>query len=336
MTKYLLKRLLSLIFVVFCMSIIIFLVIYMLPADPARAVLGPSATNEQIAQKRSELGLDRPLAVQYGRYLVGLLHFDFGTSLQTGRPVLEEIAIRLPATMELTLMSLLIYVLLALIFGSVAALRRGSALDSGIRILSILNISIPGYWLALALQYIFYYKFKCLPNGLRLPVDVAVPTKITGMYVLDSLLTGNWQVLGLSLKHMILPVFCLVVGCLGVMTRMMRGQLLQELRKDYIRTARAKGISEYGIVMHHAMRNAISPIMTMIGMQAGGMIGGTVLIEKIFNWPGLGTYAMVSIQNFDLYVVAGIAMMMSFVFVIISLIIDVLYVVIDPRVRLTK
>lgn len=335
MGKYLLKRFISLIFVIFCMTIIIFLVIYLLPADPARAVLGPSATNEQVQQKQKELGLDQPLAVQYGKYVKGLVKLDFGTSIQSNKPVLEEIGSRFGATLELTLVSLLVYLILSVFLGSIAALKRGSALDGGIRIFSILGISVPGYWLALVLQFILFFKLGWLPSGMRLPVGIAAPTHITGLYILDSILTGNWEILKLSIIHMIMPVACLVIGCTGITTRMMRGQLLQELRQDYIRTARSKGASEAGIVLRHAMRNAISPIMTIVGMQAGGMIGGTVLIEKIFNWPGLGNYAMVSIRAFDLYVVAGIALMMSVVFVLVSLVVDILYVVIDPRVRLT-
>ena len=335
MTKYLLKRLVSLILVVFSMTIIIFLVIYMLPADPARAVLGPSATNEQVEQKQKELGLDQPLLVQYGKYFRNLTKLDLGMSIQSNRPVIEEIKIRFSATLELTLVSLLVYIVLAVILGSVAALKRGSALDGGVRVLSIFGISIPGYWLALVLQFLLFFKLGLLPSGMRLPVGVAAPDTITGLFVLDSILTGNMETLKLSLIHLIMPVTCLVIGCTGVTTRMMRGQLLQELRQDYTRTARSKGVSEASIVMKHAMKNAISPIMTIVGMQAGGMIGGTVLIEKIFNWPGLGNYALMSIKAFDLYVVAGIALIMSIVYVLISLIVDVLYVVIDPRVRLT-
>lgn len=335
MTKYLLKRFVSLVFVVFSMTIIIFLVIYLLPADPARAVLGPSATNEQVEQKQKELGLDEPLLVQYGKYVKNLLRFNLGTSIQSGRPVSEEIGTRLGATIELTLASLIVYLVLAVFLGSVAALKRGGPLDGGIRMLSVLGISIPGYWLALVLQFLLFFKLGWLPSGMRLPVGAVPPETITGLYVLDSILTGNWEVLRLSLMHLVMPVICLTTGCTGVTVRMMRGQLLQELRQEYIRTARSKGILEAGVVMKHAMRNAISPIMTIVGMQAGGMIGGTVLIEKIFNWPGLGNYALVSIRAFDLYVVAGIALIMSVVYVLISLVIDILYVVIDPRVRLT-
>lgn len=258
-----------------------------------------------------------------------------GTSIQSGRPVSEEIGTRFGATMELTLVSLVVYMLLAVFLGSIAALKRGSPLDSGIRMLSILGISVPGYWLALVLQFFLFFKLGWFPSGMRLPVGVAPPESITGLYVLDSILTGDWEVFKLSLLHLVMPVTCLVVGCTGITTRMMRGQLLQELRQEYIRTARSKGIAESGIVMKHAMRNAISPVMTIVGMQAGGMIGGTVLIEKIFNWPGLGNYALVSIRAFDLYVVAGIALIMSVVYVLISLVVDILYVVIDPRVRLT-
>ena len=164
---------------------------------------------------------------------------------------------------------------------------------------------------------------------------MAAPTTITGFYVIDSFLTGNWQTLGASIVCLILPVSCLVLGYCGITTRMMRTQLLQELRQDYIRTARSKGLSERIVILRHAIRNSISPILTMVGMQAGSMIGGTVLIEKIFSWPGLGSYAIQVIADLDIVVIAGIALTMSIVFVLINFIIDILYVVIDPRVRLS-
>ena len=335
MTKFLLKRILSLIIVVLGMTFVVFLAIQFLPADPARAAAGAGATNEEVEQKRIELGLDQPIYVQYFKYIKGIVTLDMGTSLHNKLPVAEEIGTRLCATLELTFFSLIIYFILSLFLGSLAAFNRDTALDSGIRIFAVGSMSIPPYWLALLLQFLLYYKWKILPVGYRLPIGMAAPTTITGFYVIDSFLTGNWQTLGASIVCLILPVSCLVLGYCGITTRMMRTQLLQELRQDYIRTARSKGLSERIVILRHAIRNSISPILTMVGMQAGSMIGGTVLIEKIFSWPGLGSYAIQVIADLDIVVIAGIALTMSIVFVLINFIIDILYVVIDPRVRLS-
>lgn len=334
MGKFLTKRILSLILVIIGMTFVVFLAIRLLPADPARAAAGAGATNAQVELKRIELGLDKPMYVQYFKYIKGLLTFDMGTSLHNKLPISEEISKRLVATLELTFVSLVLYFILSLLLGCLAALKRNTALDSGIRIFAVGSMSIPPYWLALLLQLLLYYKFKLFPVGYRLPIGMAAPTKITGFYIMDSLLTGNWETLGASIRCLVLPASCLVLGYCGITTRMMRTQLLQELRQDYVRTARSKGLPERIVVLRHAIRNSISPILTMVGMQAGGMIGGTVLIEKIFSWPGLGSYAIQVIADLDIVVIAGISLVMSIVFVTINFIIDILYVVIDPRVRL--
>lgn len=335
MIKFTVKRIISLFFVIIGMTLVVFLAIKFLPADPARAAAGAGATNEEVEQKRIELGLDQPIYVQYFKYMKGIVTLDMGTSLHNKQPVAQEIGMRLCATLELTAVSLVIYFLLSMVLGSLAAFKRNTGLDTGIRVFAVGSMSIPPYWLALLLQFLFYYVLRVLPVGYRLPIGMAAPAKITGFYIMDSLLTGNWETLGASITCMVLPVTSLVLGYCGITTRMMRTQLLQELRKDYIRTARSKGLPEHAVIMRHTIRNSISPILTMVGMQAGSMIGGTVLIEKIFNWPGLGSYAIQVIADLDIVVIAGIALTMSVVFVIINFIIDILYVVIDPRVRLS-
>ena len=335
MAKFLAKRFLSLIFVVIGITLIVFFATHCLPADPARAAAGPSASKEQVEEKRAELGLDKPVYEQYISYMKGLLHFDMGKSYKSKQPVTKEISTRLAATMELTISSLVIFFILALLLGSIAALKRNKLVDHMIRFFSVASMAVPPYWLALILQYVLYYKASLLPAGYRLPVGVAGPDTITGFYLLDSALQGNWELFFLSGKHLVLPVLSLVIGYCGITTRMMRTQLLQELRQDYIRTARSKGLLERPVILRHAMKNAISPILTMLGMQAGGMIGGTVLIEKIFSWPGLGSYALESILSMDLLVIAGITIVMAIIFILINLIVDISYILIDPRVRLS-
>lgn len=334
MTRFLAKRALSFIFCVIGITLVVFIATHCLPADPARAAAGPSASREQVEEKRVELGLDRPLYVQYADYMKGLLRLDMGISYKSKQPIMAEISKRIAATMELTILSLISYFILSLLMGSIAAIRRNKIVDHVIRIFSVGSMAVPSYWLALLLQYFLYYKAQLFPAGFRLPVGVAGPDKITGLYLLDSALQGEWMLFAMSARHLFLPVVSLIIGYCGITTRMMRTQLLQELRQDYIRTARSKGLKEHTVIKRHAFKNAISPILTMVGMQAGGMMGGTVLIEKIFSWPGLGTYALEAIMSMDLLVIAGITVVMAVIFIFISLIVDISYVIIDPRVRL--
>lgn len=335
MGKFLLRRCASLVLVIIGVTMLVFLATYYLPSDPARAAAGPSATNEQVEAKRVELGLDKPIYVQYLNYMKGLLKLDMGTSFKTKQPVAQEISSRLSATLELTAVSLVVFFVLALILGSVAALKRSGALDGIIRFFSVAGMAVPPYWLALIFQYVFYYRLQWLPAGYRLPVGTIPPDAVTGFYLLDSAFAGDWTLFLQAARHLLLPVLSLVLGYCGITTRMMRTQLLQELRQDYIRTARSKGLPEHAVIRRHAMKNAISPILTLLGMQAGGMIGGTVLIEKIFSWPGLGSYALDAIASLDLMVVAGITLTMAVIFILINLLVDISYVLIDPRVRLS-
>lgn len=335
MGKFLWRRCASLVLVIIGVTMLVFLATYYLPSDPARAAAGPSATNEQVEAKRVELGLDKPIYVQYLNYMKGLLKLDMGTSFKTKQPVAQEISSRLSATLELTAVSLVVFFVLALILGSVAALKRSGALDGIIRFFSVAGMAVPPYWLALIFQYVFYYRLQWLPAGYRLPVGTIPPDTVTGFYLLDSAFAGDWTLFLQAARHLFLPVLSLVLGYCGITTRMMRTQLLQELRQDYIRTARSKGLPEHTVIRRHAMKNAISPILTLLGMQAGGMIGGTVLIEKIFSWPGLGSYALDAIASLDLMVVAGITLTMAVIFILINLLVDISYVLIDPRVRLS-
>lgn len=335
MAKFLIKRAASLVLVIIGITMIVFVATHCLPADPARAAAGPSASAEQVEEKRVELGLDKPVHEQYINYMKGLLHLDMGKSYKSKQPVATEISARLAATMELTLLSLVVFFILALVLGSVAALKRNRWGDHLIRIFSVGSMAVPPYWLALILQYFLYYKCQLFPAGYRLPAGTMAPDTVTGFYLMDSALQGNWSLFFLSAKHLFLPVLSLVIGYCGITTRMMRTQLLQELRQDYVRTARAKGIPEKKVVGRHAMKNAISPVLTMVGMQAGGMIGGTVLIEKIFSWPGLGSYALEAILSMDLLVIAGITLVMAVIFILINLVVDICYVLIDSRVRLS-
>ncbi|XID90908.1 ABC transporter permease [Paenibacillaceae bacterium WGS1546] len=335
MASFIAKRLISLLIILFGMTVLIFAVTHLLPGDPARAAAGPTASNEDVARIRSELGLDLPLIQQYWISLKKLAALDLGVSVRSLQPVADEIGSRLAATMELTLISVVLYVLLSIALGVFAATRRSGWIDNGIRLLSVGSMAIPPYWLALLLQLIFYYYLNWLPSGGRLPLSVAPPDSVTGLYLLDSLLSMNGQALFYSSLYLILPVASLVIGHFGLTTRLMRSRLVQEFGQDYVRTARAKGVSSGAIVYKHTLRNSITPVVTMVGLQAGYMMGGTVLIEAIFRWPGLGSYALSAITNMDFPAISGVAITLSLIFVLVNLLVDILYVLLDPRVRVS-
>ncbi len=335
MSRFLLKRLLFLFIVLFGMAVLVFVATHLLPADPARVAAGPSAGADEVEKVRARLGLDQPLLVQFGLYLKQLAVFDLGQSIRSNQPVAGEIGSRLPATLELTVAALVIYVLISILLGVLAATGRSKHVDSFVRIFAVGGSSIPPYWLALLLQLVFYYLLDWLPSGGRLPLSLAPPEKITGFYLVDSVLTGNWETLRLTIIHMVLPVTSLVLGHIGLMTRLVRSRMMQEQRQDYVRTARSKGLPESRVIYRHTLKNAINPLITMIGIQTGYMVGGMVLIESIFRWPGLGSYALSAIENTDLPAVAGVALTMSLVFVLVNLAVDILYAVLDPRVRLS-
>lgn len=335
MLTFIAKRLVSLLIILFGMTILIFIVTHLLPGDPARVAAGPTASNEEVARIRAELGFDKPLIEQYWISLKKLAVLDMGVSVRSYQPVAGEIGSRLAASLELILVSILVYVLLSIGLGVIAASRQSGWLDNGIRLFSVSSMAIPPYWMALLLQLVFYYYLNWLPSGGRLPIDVAPPDEVTGFYILDSLLTLNGEALYYSIVHLILPAASLVIGHVGLTTRLMRLQLIQELGQDYVRTARAKGVSPGSIICRHTLRNSIVPVITMVGLQAGYMMGGTVLVESIFRWPGLGSYALSAIVNMDFPAITGVAITLSLVFVLVNLIVDVLYLLLDPRVRLS-
>jgi len=322
-----------LLLVVLGVSVITFVISHLIPGDPARLVAGERATDEMVLHIRHTLGLDRPWPVQYWRYLGGLLHGDLGTSIRTSRPVLEDLRAFFPATLELALVALVLATLAGVPLGILSAVYRNKATDQVVRTLAVTGISTPAFWLGLILIIVFYGRLHLLPGGGRLPEGLNPPAKVTGFYILDALLTGNSAALAASLKHIVLPGFALGFVHLGVVARQVRSAMLEQLGEDYVRTARANGLPKWGIILRHALPNALIPSVTVLGLALGDLLYGAVLTETVFAWPGMGAYVVNSIQALDFPAVMGFAVVVSFAYVILNLVVDLLYLVIDPRIK---
>ncbi len=334
--QYILRRLLFLIPVLLGTVTITFFLMYAVPSNPARMIAGPHATGDQLKHITKELGLDQPLYIQYFRYIGRLLKGDFGRSILTRRPVLQELKTYFPATFELTLVSMLIMVPLGILFGVISAVKRNSIADHSIRIFALSGVSMPIYWLGLILLLVFYFKLGILPGPGRIDPYITPPKDITGLYLLDSLITGNWEAFTNSLKHIILPAITLAYATTGMTARITRSSMLEVIQAEYIKTAKAKGLSPRAIIVRHALRNALIAPITLIGYEFGYLLAGAVLTETIFGWPGLGRYAVESMTNVDFPAVLGVVILMTFIYVIMNLLVDIAYVIIDPRIRLGK
>ncbi|MCS7233792.1 MAG: ABC transporter permease [Synergistetes bacterium] len=331
---YVIRRILLLFPVLLGVITITFFLIYLVPSNPARLIAGPRATGDQLKQINLELGLDKPIYVRYFMYLKKLIKGDLGRSILTRRPVLDDLMTFFPATLELTLASMLIMVPMGILLGVISAIKRNSSLDHIIRIFALSGVSMPVYWLGLILLLVFYFKLGILPGPGRLDPHIVPPPMITGLYILDSLLTGRWDAFTSSIKHIILPAMTLAYATTGMTARVMRSSMLDVISAEYIRTARAKGLGFWQIVFRHALRNALIAPLTFIGYQFGYLLAGAVLTESIFGWPGLGRYAVEAMTNVDFPAVLGVVILTTIIYVIVNLVVDIAYVVIDPRIRL--
>ena len=332
MAKFLARRLVFLVFVVVGVSLLTFIISHVVPADPARLLLGRTATAEQIAALRANLGFDKPLPVQYLLYMAHLAQGDFGQSISSHRAVISDFTDYFPATVELTLYALVICVVVGLPLGVVSALARDRWPDHLTRIFSIAGVALPLFWLGLVLQVILYGRLHLLPAEQRLDLFVAPPRHLTGMYTVDSLLTGNWAALGNSLRHVVLPALTLAFASLATMTRVTRASMLEALGQDYVRTARAKGLRGRRVVYRHALRNALIPTTTLMGLQVGNLLGGAFLVEIVFSWPGIGFYSVQAIRAFDYAAIMGVTIIIAVAYTLVNLVVDVLYAVLDPRI----
>jgi peptide/nickel transport system permease protein len=327
------RRFLFLILVVFGVSLITFVISHMIPGDPARLLAGDRASDEMVAQMRDKLGLNRPLWVQYGLYVRDLLHGDLGTSIRTGRPVAEDVAAFFPATMELVVFALAISVVVGVPLGVTSAVWRNGWVDQFARTFAAIGISTPAFWLGLVLLVAFYGNLGWFPGGGRLATGVDAPARITGMYVIDGLLAGKPAVVVDALWHLVLPSICLGFVHVGVIARQIRSAMLDQLSEDYIRTARAAGLSKLRVILGHALPNAAIPSVTVLGLAFGDLLYGAVLTETVFAWPGMGAYVVNSIGSLDFPAVMGFTVVVSMAYVLVNLAVDLAYILLDPRIK---
>jgi peptide/nickel transport system permease protein len=312
--------------------IITFLLTRALPGDPAAFFAGPAATPEAVEEVRHRLGLDRSLPEQLGRYLKDLARGDLGMSITTGQPVRVELTNRLPASIELTLAGLILAALIGLPLGVLAATRPGSLFDHAARMASTAGVSLPTFFTGLVLIYIFYFKLGWAPPPMgRLDSFTEAPRQITGFLLIDSLAAGQLSVFWAACKQLALPAITLALFAMAPLARMSRAAMLAVLSSDYIRTARASGLSRYQVLVVYGFRNALLPVLTTIGMVFSFLLGANVLVEKVFAWPGLGSFALEALISSDYAPVQGFVLIMGTVYVLLNLVIDVLYGLVDPR-----
>jgi len=329
------KRLVTVIPTLIGVVIVTFLLTRVLPGDPAVYFAGPAATPESIAEIRKSLGLDRGLPEQFAHYVNDLAHGNFGNSLSTGRPVATEITSRLPASAELTLFGLVLSLVIAIPLGILAAVKQGSWIDHTCRVVATAGVSLPVFFTGLLLVYAFYYLLGWSPSPIgRLDPFASAPPQVTGFYLIDSLLIGDLETFRSALAQLILPSFTLAIFSLAPITRMTRASMLAVLASEFVRTARASGLSDRTVIITYAFRNAMLPVVTTLGMVFSFLLGANVLVEKVFAWPGIGSYAVEALLQSDFAPVQGFVLTMAILYVALNLLIDMLYNVIDPRVRL--
>ena len=332
MGRYILRRMLTAIPVLVGVTLLTFLLVNLLPGDPALWLAGEYATKEQIAATRQRLGLDQPLPVQYVRYLGRLLRGDLGRSISSQNPITEELLLFFPASLELTLAAMLLTVVVGVPLGILTGSGRSPWVNSAVMLFSLVGVGLPVFWAALVLQLIFFGKLGVLPLGGRLGTGIAPPPAVTNMYTIDALLAGQLSTFWSALEHLALPAFTLATSRVASAARITHASMVEVMRRDYIRTARAKGLWERLVITRHAVKNALLPTVTMLGLQIGWLLGGTILIENIFSWGGLGTYAWIGIFRRDIPVVMGLTLATTSAFVIVNLLTDVIYTWLDPRI----
>ncbi len=334
MLMMILKRMMMAVPSLIGVVIVTFLLTRALPGDPAAYFAGPAATTEAIQQIRVKLGLDKPLYIQFVRYVEHLAHGDLGNSLTTGQPVGQEIKTRLPASAELTLLGLIVSVLIAVPLGILAATRPNSLIDHSCRVIATAGVSLPVFFTGLILIYVFYYHLGWAPPPLgRLDIFYSPPPHVTGFYLIDSLIAGDGEVFVAALKQLILPALTLAIFSLAPIARMTRASMLAVLSSDFVRTARASGLAPFTVVITYAFRNAMLPVITTLGMVFSFLLGANVLVEKVFAWPGIGSFAVEALIASDFAPLQGFVLTMGVMYVALNLLIDILYGVIDPRMR---
>ncbi len=333
--QFLARRLFLMIPLLIGISLVAFTISNAIPADPTAANLGEraAADPEIVATFREKWGLDKPLHVQYLTYLSNLLKGDMGTSIRSRRPVSEELGRFLPATIELATFGILVSLVVGVIFGIVSAVWRNRPIDFIVRVLSLIGVSAPVFWLALIGLIVLYLRWGVVPGPGRLDARIRPPAGVTGLYTIDSLLAGDWHTFRNALEHLILPSLVLGAYSAGLITRITRSSMLEVLSMEYMTTARSKGLREWTVITRHGLRNALMPVVTIIGLSYGSLLSGAVLTETIFAWEGIGRYAYNAARTLDFPVLMGVSMLIAIIFVLMNLIVDILYYWLDPRLR---
>ncbi|CAH0345116.1 ABC transporter permease [Bacillus sp. CECT 9360] len=332
MFSYTVRRLGALIPVLLGMAFIVFMMIRAIPGNPAQIMLGQQATKEAIAALTAELGLDRPWYTQFIEYLGGIIRGDLGISLKTGSPISEEIWPYLAATIELALVAMLFAIVIGVNAGIISAWFQNSWFDYVAMVLALIGVSMPVFWLGLMEQYVVSIQLDLLPTTGRDNIRDSVEA-ITGLYLIDTLMAGRFDQFIEVIKHLILPGFALGTIPMAIIARMTRSSMLEIMRSDFIRTARAKGMRMFWVVYKHSLKNALIPVVTVIGLQTGLLLGGAILTETIFGWPGIGTYIYDAIGSRDYPVIQSGILVIATIFVLINLVVDLLYAAIDPRIK---
>ncbi|MEF9924896.1 MAG: ABC transporter permease [Raoultibacter sp.] len=332
MFKYILKRILMVIPVLLGVSVIIFFITRVLAPDPAPVVLGEHATPEAMAAWRADNGLADPLWQQFINFIGGALQGDLGTSYYSNQPVTQEIMNRFPATAELAICAILVAAFVGVTLGVVAAVKKNKAADHISMLIALVGVSMPIFWSGILLIILFSGVLHVLPSSGRVS-PMLQPTGGTGFFIIDTIAQGNWAALGDVLVHLILPTFALSLYSMAIITRMTRSSMLDTLSEDYVRTARAKGLSNGAVNIKHALRNAMLPVSTVIGLQFGSLLGGALLTETVFSWPGIGKFTVDCVLKSDFPVVQGVVLLIAVIFVIMNLIVDIVYAYLDPRIK---
>lgn len=333
--SHLIRRLLLMIPMIIGITLLLFIVTRLVPVNPLAVILTEKTMEDKDAVQAAteRWGLDKPVVEQYFIYLKNLAMGDMGTSFKTKNPVTSDIATFLPATIELAIGSFIFAILLGLPLGIISAIKNGSFIDKFTRVFSLLGASMPPFWSGLILLFLFYYKLGVFPGPGRIDSRMTAPTHITGLYLFDSLATGNMPAFWNSLSHLLLPSMVLGWFTLALLARITRSALMEVMEQDYIRTARSKGMREIAVIFRHALQNALIPLITVLGLAFAGLMSGAIMTETIFSWPGIGRYAVESSANLDYPSLMGTTLTIAIIYMFVNLIVDTTYAVIDPRIR---
>jgi peptide/nickel transport system permease protein len=331
--QYIVKRIPRLIIVLLGVTMITFAISHVIPGDPARMLVGQRASEETLIKMRIELGLDQPIYIQYGKYVTDLVQGDMGKSIRTQQPIASELKKYFPATLELTIVSMVMTLIIGILLGVTAAVKKNKYQDHVSRIISLLGVSTPLFLSGLLVLVVFYKWLQWFPASGRIDAFLTVPPQITGLYLVDGLLCGDFDVVLSALHHIVLPATCLAYIQLAVIARQVRSSMVEVLEQDYIRTAKAFGLSDMKIKYQYALKNALLPTLTVAGLIFGELLGGAIITETIFAWPGMGKYVVDSVSFLDFPAIMGFTMIVSVAYVLINMLVDLLYQIVDPQIR---